>query len=66
MPVAITREEVEESERPVKVALNGDREQPVVKIETRTEKLAKIDEALLSDGLMREIEKKSTQERRRK
>ena len=64
--VAITREEVAESERPVKIALNGDREQPVVKPETRTEKLAKIDERLLSDGLMREIEKKSTQERRRK
>lgn len=66
VPVAITREEVAASERPVKVALNGDREQPVVKTETRTEKLAKIDERLLSDGLMREIEKKSTQERRRK
>lgn len=66
VPVAITREEVAELERPVKIALNGDREQPVVKPETRTEKLAKIDERLLSDGLMREIEKKSTQERRRK
>ena len=66
VPVAITREEVAESERPVKVALNGDNETPVAKPETRTEKLAKIDERLLSDGLMREIEKKSTQERRRK
>lgn len=66
VPVAITREEVMDKPEPVKVALKRDDPEPVIKPETRTEKLAKIDERLLSEGLMRELQKKSDQERRRK
>lgn len=66
VPVAITREEVMDKPEPVKVALKRDDPETVIKPETRTEKLAKIDERLLSEGLMRELQKKSDQERRRK
>jgi hypothetical protein len=37
-----------------------------VKVPTRTERLSKMDDQLLSDGLLREIDKKAAQERKRR
>ncbi len=64
----IDRDRAENSESSKKANGNkGDRAEPATRaVETRTERLARMDEKLLSDNLMREIQKKSEKERKKK
>jgi hypothetical protein len=60
-------------EKPVKVAVVSTSKEPeskekaaVAKSQTRTERLSKMDDQLLSDNLLKEIDKKAAQERKRR